>query len=65
MMGFQIYRKGGEAMKKLVKIILVVIASVFIIGAVFWGSIVYVSDYKVTTVGLMSRLSCTLMAKKR
>ena len=52
-------------MKKLVKIILVVIASVFIIGAVFWGSIVYVSDYKVTTVGLMSRLSCTLMAKKR
>ncbi len=37
-------------MKKSMKVVLGVIAAVFIIAVVFWGSIVYVSDYKITKV---------------
>ena len=39
-------------MKKIMKVILGVIAVVFIIIVVFWVSIVYVSDYKITTVDI-------------
>ena len=37
-------------MKKLIKIVAGVIAVVFIIVVVFWGSIVYFSDYRITTI---------------
>ena len=37
-------------MKKIMKVILGVMAVVFIIIVVFWVSIMYVSDYKITTV---------------
>jgi len=43
-------RKGYGTMKKSMKIVVGVIAAVFIIAAVFWGSIVYMSDYKITTI---------------
>ena len=35
-------------MKKTLKFILGFVAATFIIIAVFWGSFVYVSDYKIT-----------------
>ena len=35
-------------MKKTLKFILGFVAVIFIIIAVFWGSFVYVSDYKIT-----------------
>ncbi len=37
-------------MKKTMKIAMGVIVSIFIIIVVFWGSIVYVTDYKITKV---------------
>lgn len=35
-------------MKKIMKLVLGFVAAIFIIIAVFWGSFVYVSDYKIT-----------------
>ena len=37
-------------MKKIIKVILGIVAVILIIIVVFWVSIVYVSDYKITTV---------------
>ena len=41
-------RRGYVAMKRIMQSVLGFVAVAFIIIAVFWGSFVYVSDYKIT-----------------
>lgn len=48
--GWRLKKMGYGMMKRIIKFILGFVTVIFIIIVVFWGSIVYVSDYKITTV---------------
>lgn len=43
-------KKGYRAMKKIMKFVLGFAAVTSIIIAVFWGSFIYMSDYKITKI---------------